>query len=657
MEQEKAKKRIQELIGLLKEASNKYYKYGNSDLTDNQYDYLEKELKILESQFSDFKQVGSPTKNINDGLEEDFSIVEHKTAMLSLRNIYNKQELEKWQQSITKKVTNALIFCDLKIDGMAISLFYKNGEFTQAITRGDGQKGEDLTQNVRQILSLPKKLNYKKDFEVRGEIFFPKHAFKKFNQKRQQQGAEPYKNPRNATVGSVRSKNVNISSRGLQIFIYDMLEGSFGVNHHLNLSKLTEFGFLVFKDYCLSSDLNTIITFHQKIEKQRDSFPFQIDGIVCRVNDNSTRNLFGNDTKKPKWAVALKFQSEQAQTKLRYIEDSVGRSGIITPVAWLEPVELLGTRVQKASLYNYQQIKKLRIYSGDTLMIEKGGDIIPKVVFVCLENRLANTKLILPPKHCPQCSSDLKTSSTKIDLYCANKSCPAVVLGSLVHYVSKKGMDIETLGVNTIKIFFKKGWLKKISDIYLLQEKRQKIELLDGFGDKSLANLFINIEQSKKKELDKFIYAVGIPHIGERSSKQLAEIAKNIDGLIILKKEALEELENFGSIMVDATIEWIEQNKELLLELKNQGVVNKNYKPLVITHQGSIVITGTLSISRESFKAVLEKKGFKVSSQVNQKTRILLAGSKKENKNKLKKARQLGVAIMEEKEFCEKYQI
>lgn len=657
MEQKSAKSRIQELYSILKKASYKYYGRGNSNLTDAQYNALEKELKILEQNFPNFKQEDSPTQKINDGLDDDFITIKHKTSMLSLKNIYTKQELEKWYQAIIKKAPHSPIYCDLKIDGMAISLFYKNGDFFQAITRGDGQTGENLTRNIAQITSLPKKLSYKKDFEIRGEIFFPKNAFEKFNQRKKEQGKEPYKNPRNATVGTVRMKNANISDRGLQIFIYDMLGGAFETNHHLNLKKLAELGFMVFEEYCLSNDLNIITAFHQKIEKKRKSFDFQIDGIVCRVDNINTRELLGSDSKSPKWAVALKFQSEQAQSKLKYIENSIGRSGVITPVAWLDPVELLGTRVQKASLYNYQQVQKLGIYNGDTLVIEKGGDIIPKVVGINLEKRIINASPILPPKTCPQCGINLMMSNTKIDLYCNNKSCAAIVLGNLAHYVSKKGMDIDTLGVNTIKKFFEKSWLNKISDIYFLKNKKQEIEKLEGFGDKSLENLFYSIEQSKKKELDKLIYAIGIPHIGENFSKQLATSAKNIIGLIGIKRESLEKLENFGEVVIDAVLEWVVQNKDLLLELKSHKVANKDYESLTISYKGNVVITGTLSLPREHWKKILEKNGFKVSSQVNQKTTILLTNFEENNSSKLKKAKKLGITTLEEKEFCQKYSI
>jgi DNA ligase (NAD+) len=656
LEKEQAKKRIVEVTAILKNASEQYYKHGNSELSDAQYDNLEKELKILEQQFSELKQENSPTENINDGIDQDFKITTHKTSMLSLKNLYSKEELEKWYQNISQKTPTPKIYCDLKVDGMAISLFYKKGDFATAITRGDGQIGEDLTRNIKQILSLPKKTSYKQDFEIRGEIFFPKTEFDKFNTERLKKNEPAYKNPRNATVGTVRMKNADISDRGLQIFIYDMLSGAFSHQHHQNLLQLKKLGFLSFENYCLSSDLDEIYAFHQKIMEKREHFPFQIDGIVCRVDDNNSRELLGSDSKSPKWAVALKFQSEQAESKLRYVENSVGRSGVITPVAWLEAVELLGTRVQKASLYNYQQIKKLNICDGDTLLIEKGGDIIPKVVAVNFSKRAANASPILIPEHCPQCGSKLSFSDTKIDLYCNNKSCPAIILGQLAHYVSKKGMDIETLGISTIKKFLEKGWLQQIPDIYFLQSKQEEIANLEGFGEKSLQNLFSNIEQSKAKGLDKLIYAVGIPHIGENFSKQLAAASKNIDGLVNMERKVLEKLENFGEIVTCEVLQWIKQNKDLLLELKSQGLARQNYEAQT-TSLGNVVITGTLSLSREVWKEKLEKKGFKVSAQVTQKTTILLAASRQEKGSKLVKARKLGIEIMEEEELKKKFQI
>ena len=449
-------------------------------------------------------------------------------------------------------------------------------------------------------------------------------------------------------------KNTDIADRGLKIFIYDMLKGAFYKEHHLNLMKLGELGFLVGKDYCMSDDLAEINQFYQKISQKREDFPFQIDGIVCRVNNSKAREILGSDSKSPKWAVAWKFPSEQAQSQLRYIENSVGRSGVITPVAWLQPVDLLGTKVQKASLYNYQQIKKLNIYEQDTLIIEKGGDIIPKVIAVNLEKRISNKNIAIPTR-CPECNSLLQQSNTEIDLYCNNSSCPSIVLGNLIHFASKKGMDIETLGSANIKRFYQKGWLQKITDFYYLREKSEQIINLEGFGEISLKNLVKNIEQSKQKPLDKVIYALGIPHIGENYAKQIAAVSGNIDGFIGLQKKVLEKLDNFGDIVIQAVSKWLVKNKELLLELKACGLGKEFYQGK-IAQLGSVVITGTLSISREKWQEILEEKGFKLASVVNKKTVFLVAESLGKSSSKLEKAKKLGVEVISEKELEEKLQ-
>ena len=651
-----AKKRMQKLIRILSNASHQYYQHGDSELSDTQYDKLENELKVLENKFSMLKLQSSPTSKINDGINTNFANIAHQTAMLSLKNIYTKEELVQWHQTLLKKTKQQLDFyCDFKVDGMAISLFYKKGIFFQSITRGDGQVGEDLTRNIKQIVSLPKQVSYKKDFELRGEIFFPKESFERFNKQKQINGEAPYKNPRNATVGTVRMKDTDISNRGLKIFIYDILSGAFSTTHHLNLIELKKLGFLIFPEYCLSNDLDKIWNYQQMIMAKREKFSFQIDGIVCRVNDSSLRQVLGADSKSPKWAIALKFQSQQVQTKLKYIENFVGRSGVITPVAWLEPVELLSTRVQKASLYNYAQIQKLDIRNNDTLIIEKGGDIIPKVVAVNLTQR-SSDKPFLPPTDCPQCHQALTISDTKIDLYCTNQLCPAIILGNLEHYVSKKGMDIKTLGPSRLKKFFEAGWLTQISEIYTLYIKKDLVSALEGFGEKSLTELFLNIEQSKNNKLDKLIYAIGIPHIGENFSKQLASASKNIDGLIVIERSVLEKLENFGDIVIDSVLNWLKQNKNLLLDLKTNGVAFKNYEEKN-AKLGSIAITGELSLSRNRWKEILETKGFKVTSQINKKTTILLAESSTKNSSKIAKAKEWGIRVLEETEFRQEFKI
>lgn len=653
--EKQAKKRIQTLYSLLKTTSKEYYQTGNSRFSDSEYDALEKELKELEKKFPQEKIQDTPTENINDALDKDFSNVVHKTKMLSLKNLYSKEELLEWYKTICKKTKNKpKIYCDLKIDGMAISLFYKKGIFHRSLTRGDGEIGEDLTKNIQQIESLPKEVNYKQNFELRGEIFFPKRDFEKLNKKRKKTEQEVYKNPRNATVGIVRMKNADISDKGLQIFIYDMLEGSFSKEHNINLMKLKELGFFIYDNYLASSDINELWDFFQKVENQRIDFPFQIDGIVCRINDKSLRDILGIDSKFPKWAVAIKFPSEQAKSKLLAVENFIGRSGMITPVACLEPVNLLGTEVKKASLHNYEQIRKLDIRKNDYLIIEKGGDIIPKVVAVDSKKRQKGSETILPPKECPNCKQKLSLSNTKIDLYCTNDLCSAIILGNLEHFASKKAMNIETLGPSTIKKFFKNEWLRKITDIYHLNKKKEKIKILDGFGEKSLENLFSNIEKSKNKSLDKFIYALGIPHIGENSAKQLASISQNIIGFLNLKRENLEKINNFGEIMINTTLLWIKKNKNLLWELKNLEIAPNDYH-LQIQKSQIVAITGTLSIPREEWKNLLEEKGFQFSSSITQKTNILIAEKNSRKSSKIEKAKKWDIQILTEEEFKNKF--
>ncbi len=658
MDEKTAKITIQKLTQQLKEASQKYYQSGDSSLKDVAYDALEKQLIELEKQYPHLKLSSSPIHKISDGLGAHFQRVKHQSPMLSLKNLYTQEELEKWYQTIQKKIkaTPPMLFCDLKIDGMAISIFYKSGELQRAITRGDGVVGEDLTQNIRLIESIPKSVGYKKNFEIRGEIFFPKTAFKIFNQKRAKENKTVYKNPRNATVGTIRMKGIDISDRGLEILIYDILEGAFSQNHQVNILELQKLGFLTNKNYCLTEKLEEIWEYHQRVFAKRDRFPFGIDGIVCRVNQNAQREVLGADAKQPRWAIALKFESEQAESKLLKIENSIGRTGIITPVAWVEPVELLGTQVQKASLHNYTQIQKLNICEEDILVLEKGGDIIPKVVRVSQPNK--NKIAFIPPTHCPSCNSPLKKDDTKIDLFCINLNCPAIVLGKLEHFVSRKAMDIEFLGKSTLKLFYQKGWLRQVADIYALIQKKEELKKMEGFGEKSIQNLFYSIEESKNKTLDKFIYALGIQHIGESYAKQLAQATKTVDGFISLEKSSIEKLENFGEIVMNSVIGWLKENQTLLVKLKQIGLSQAEYQ-FVKNTLGTVVITGSLSLPRDEWKEKLENKGFKVSSSVSTKTNILLIGDIKQDQNtsKFKKAKELGIEILDEKSFQDKYSI
>lgn len=657
MELEQAKKEIEKLSKELKEYSFKYYNSGTSSIRDEEYDQKEQKLKKLEELFPQLKLPDSPTIKINDGLKSDFKKIKHKSPMLSLSNIYSQKELESWYDSIIKKLPSLKpkIYCDLKIDGMAISLLYIEGKLQKAISRGDGETGEDLTKNVNYITSLPKKINYLLPFEIRGEIFFPKDKFEEFNQKQLKNNNKVYKNTRNSTVGIIRMKDTDISDRGLEILIYDMLEGSFSHNHSENMQKLRELGFLVNNQYCCSNDLKEIWSFYQTIEQKRETFPFDIDGVVCKVNQTSFRNILRADFKKPKWAIAYKFKSGQVKSKLLEIKDSVGRTGVITPVAILEAVQLLNTQVQKASLYNYQHINNLDIRIGDIVIIEKGGDIIPKIVGVDISQR-KYFKPVIPPTNCPACNQLLKQSVTQVDIYCTNSSCSGIIQGNLEHFISKKGMNIEFLGKSTLKLFIENNLIATIPDIYELYTKKMEVAKLEGFGKKSIKNLFTSINESKKKELNKLIYSLGIPHIGEISAKQIAGLSKNIDGLIHIKREDLEKLENFGEIVIESALDWLSSNKSLLKELKKIGLASKNYQA-VNQSLGTVVITGTLTLAREVFLEKLEKVGFKISNLITPKTTILIIGKGYENTTKFKKAQKLSIQILSEEQFQEQFSL
>lgn len=656
MNPNQARELITELTEKINRYNDEYYQKGESSIDDNTFDLLLEQLTTLEEQFPEFRTEDSPSQRVGGKPIEDFESIPHTHPMLSLSNLYNRLDLDNWLNTVTSRLPDtALQFgCEVKIDGIAISLVYNEGILTRAITRGNGEIGDDVTANVRTIRNLPLKLDRPLNLELRGEVFLPKSRFEQINQRRSREGQPIFKNPRNAAAGTIRTKDTRlVAQRGLDILLYDIVVGQVSQYHSENLDFMGSLSLPVnsYRKNCSSSD--EIFNFCMNWENRKSDLPFEIDGVVLKVDNLDHRTVLGVTAKSPRWAMAWKFKAEKAASRLVSIEDSIGRTGILTPVANLKPVLLMGTEVKRATLHNYDQISRLGIHEGDTLFVEKGGDIIPKIVGIDFTCRIEDSKPILPPENCPVCGSRLYRFPEEVDLHCDNISCPAIIEGRLEHFISKKAMDIQSFGKAQIKQFIQKGLVRSIPDIYTLYEHRETLITMEGMGSKSVNNLLNAIDSSKKKPLNHLIHALGIRHIGEKAAKTLALKTGSIQQFLDLKEKDLETVSDFGPIMLSSVISWIQQeeNRSMLKQLIALGL---SPEPITVSSNQpfaglKIVITGKLSQPRDLWKNRLEALGFQVASSVSNKTGYLLAGE--DAGSKLARAKKLDIPIMSEDEM------
>lgn len=651
-----AKGLIKELTEKINHFNDAYYQDGTSEIGDETFDILLEQLIELETRFPEFRSADSPSQRVGGKPVGGFASVRHTHPMLSLSNLYSRQELDSWLNSVTSRLSeDRVVFgCEVKIDGIAISVKYRNGALSQCITRGDGEIGDDVTNNVKTIRTLPLQLDQPLDLEVRGEVFLPRQQFEKINQKRIAEQQPVFKNPRNAAAGTIRTKDSRqVAQRGLDLLLYDLVEGQVSREHSRNLDFLKTLGLPVnmHRKTCHAAD--DIFDFCSRWETQKSSLPFDIDGIVIKVDNLDQRTALGVTAKSPRWATAWKFKTERARSKLIRVENAIGRTGVLTPVANLEPVQLMGTEVKRATLHNYDQIERLGICEQDYLFVEKGGDIIPKIVGVDFLSRQPDSKPVVPPVNCPVCGEPLARLQQEIDLQCINVSCPAIIEGRLEHFISKQAMDIQSLGKALIRQFVRSGLVNEIPDLYTLHEKRNALLQMEGMGQKSVDNLLQAIEDSKTKPLNHLIHAFGIRHIGSKASRTLAVTVGSLQQFRELSRETLDRIPEFGPIMSSSVMTWLQnpRNIEMLEKLSSLGL---NPAPLQISenqpfaHQ-KIVITGTLSQPRDKWKQRLEALGFQVASSVSSKTAYVLAGEAAGSK--LDKAEKLGISVLSESEM------
>ena len=572
------KERIEQLVETLNQANVEYYLHDNPTLTDNEYDSLLMELFRLEDEYPEFKLPESPTQNVGTQVLDSFNKITHATPMFSLADVFNEEEIEAFVNRVEKEVENPEFVCELKMDGLGVNLTYKEGLLISAATRGDGVVGEDITNNFKTIKYVPIKLKEPIDLEVRGEIYMTKKSFEEANKKRLANGEEPFQNPRNAAAGSARQLDSKIAKeRKLDTVLYHV-PNTINDTHSETLVHLEKLGLPVNKNYTIAHNFNEIKEFIAKYAEIRPTLPYEIDGIVIKLNDIAGQRKMGNTARYPRWAVAYKFPAEKVVTQLEDIIFTVGRTGQITPNAVLSPVKVAGSTIRRATLHNESYIREKDLRIGDFVVIHKAGDVIPEVVEPVLERR-KNVSVLEMITSCPICGTELVKSTSGIDVLCPNNHCPARKIEGLIHYVSRAAMNIDGLGDAIIEDFYNMNIITKIEDIYGLKDKKEELIELEGFGHKSVDNLITSIEASKANSLERLLFALGIPGIGAKTAKVLAKKYETMEKLMQASIEELTNIKDIGEILANNIANYFKDEKtiELINNLKDIGI-NMEYK-------------------------------------------------------------------------------
>ena len=661
MNKEQARERIENLRLELDDHNYKYYVLDQPIISDYEFDQLLKELEKLESEYPEFEDPNSPSKRVGGGVTKKFETKSHKYPMLSLSNTYSLEELEEFDQRVKKNIDGDIEYlCELKYDGAAVSLTYIKGELVQALTRGNGAQGDDITTNIKTIRSIPLKLrgdDYPEEFEIRGEVIMDIKGFEKMNQERIASDLEPFANSRNSASGSLKTQDSSIvAQRPLDCFFYYVSSDQLSYSTQKeNLQAARRWGFKI-PDYEFKTGrINDLMEYINRWDSERHQLDFVIDGIVIKVNSIEQQQALGSTTKSPRWAVAYKFKAEQVSTTLKSISFQIGRTGAITPVANLEAVQLAGTVVQRASLHNSDYIEKLDLRIGDHVFVEKGGEIIPKVLGVDLSLRSAKSESFKYITHCPECDTELLRKEGEAQHFCPNQShCPPQVKGRIEHFISRKAMDIEGMGPETIDLFYSHGLISTYADLYSLEY--YSLIQLDRLQEKSVSNLLGGIEASKEIPFERALFALGIRYVGETVAKKLARHFGSIDALAAANLEELLAVDEIGDRIAFSILHFFEQdeNRETMQKLKVAGLrfeVENDGQMENVLDGKSFVISGVFEgYSRTELKSLIEQKGGKNLSGISSKTDFLLAGDKM-GPSKLAKAEALGIKIIGEEEF------
>lgn len=660
---------IQTKIEQLREELHKhnylYYVQDHPELSDYEFDMKLKELQALEAEHPEFYDTNSPSLRVGGEVTKNFPTVVHDYRMYSLSNSYSKEDLLDWEARLQKQVDTELAYvCELKYDGASISLTYENGKLLRAVTRGDGQQGDNVTANVRTIPSVPLQLrgeDHPKRFDIRGEIVLPYEGFAKLNAERVENGEEPYANPRNTASGSLKLQDSGeVAKRPLLCLLYNLTGDRLGINsQYESLEKARKWGFNVPKQAELAHSIADVLKFINYWDAHRHDLPYETDGVVIKVNNLQQQAELGFTAKSPRWAMAYKFKAEQVSTKLEKITYQVGRTGAITPVANLEPVQLAGTTVKRASLHNADQIEKLDVREDDIVFVEKGGEIIPKIVGVDFTKRDQNSQETVYIKNCPECGTELAREEGEALHYCLNAAgCPPQVVGRIQHFISRKAMDTEGLGGETVALLVRENLIENYADLYDL--KKEQILPLERMAEKSAENLINGIEASKQIPFERVLFALGIRFVGETVAKTLAKHFKSINAIENATQEDLEKVDEIGVRIAESVVDFfkIEKNKQLIERLKNYGL-QLELSEEALADQSSkleglnIVISGIFTrFTRNEIKELIEKNSGKNTSSISKKTDYLVAGDNM-GPSKLQKAEKLGVKIISEDEFAE----
>lgn len=654
---EQAAKRAEELRAQLNHHIYLYYVLNENEIEDYEYDKLMRELQGIEEKYPSLLTPDSPTHRVGGQADSNlFASVEHRVKMESLQDAFSESEIRDFDTRVHSVVDDVLYVAEPKIDGLSVSLEYVDGVFTRGSTRGDGVTGEDITANLRTVRSIPLRLKEALPFiEVRGEVYMPRKTFLEIVREQELNDEKPFKNPRNAAAGSLRQKDPKITaSRKLDIFVFNVqqIEGKTLTGHKESLDYLKELGFKTIPFYHRYDNIDDALKEVQRIGSIRYTLPFDIDGAVIKVDSFAERDVLGSTAKFPKWAVAFKYPPEEKETVLKDIEVNVGRTGVLTPTAVFEPVQLAGTTVSRATLHNEDFIREKNISIGDTVVIRKAGDIIPEVLSVSVHRE--NAPIYTMPRECPSCHSPVTREPGEAAIRCNNPDCPAQLLRMLIHFCSRDAMDIEGLGEALLEVLVEQGLLHNAADIYRLDY--EKIAALERMGKKSADNLKKAVNESKKNDLSRLVYALGIRHIGQKAGALLAQRFETMDALIAADREALLSIDGFGEIMADTVLEFfaLPQSRTLIDDLKAAGVNMRSQKVIVDDRFAgkTFVLTGTLpTMTRAEASAIIESFRGKTASSVSKKTDYVLAGE--DAGSKLTKAQQLGIPVISEKEFTE----
>lgn len=653
-----AKERIIELCKILNKAGEMYYVHDNPMMEDYEYDKLMNELISLEEKYPEYKLLDSPTQKIGGEVLKKFNKVTHEIPMQSLADAFSYDELRAFDERVKKVTPNATYLCELKIDGLSVAIDYKSGMYQMASTRGNGIVGEEITHNVKTIKSVPLRLNLPVDVEVRGEIYMPKASFIELNLEREENEEELFANCRNAAAGSIRQLDSSIAAkRNLDVFLYYLLNDNNVKTQEEALLKMKSLGLKTNSKYAHAKNIDEVIEYIKKMGEERADLPYDIDGIVIKVNELEYHDILGSTVKYPRWAIAYKFPPEEVKTKLLDITYQVGRSGVITPVANFKPVEVAGSLISKATLHNEDYIINKDIHVNDTVIIRKAGDVIPEVVRPVLEERDSSVIPFKMIDTCPCCGSRLVRNIDEADYFCPNPDCKEKIINGLIHFASKPAYNIDSLGDKVTRILYEDGFIKDISDIFTLYNYADELMALDGFGKKSVDYLLNAIELSKQNGLERLLFGLGIKHVGSKVAKILCEKYPSMDEIMNAKLEDIQNIDDVGMAIASEVTAWFsnEKNISLINRLRLLGL-NMNYAKKEIKKSWftgkRVVLTGALSMARDEVKKLLESYGAKMVDSVSKKTDVVIVGDAPGSK--YNKALELKILTMNESEFMEK---